>query len=132
MVSSVFDLCSLPQQAGFGWTNGVVLQLLYLYPDMDIPPSSSDHSKQNLGWISVIVLAVVGVVVAIPCVVWCRWIYTTGRDRYWGRVRNEHLIAAQGGISHSRSHSPTTYTNRYTDSDSNDMIYNETLLEFDV
>ena len=103
---------------------------------MDIPPSSSDHSKQNLGWISVIVLAVVGVAVAIPCVVWYRWIYTTGRDRYWGRVRNEHLIAAQGGISHSRSHSrphsPTTYTNRYTDSDSNDMIYNETLLEFDV
>lgn len=114
----------------------MVLQLLALYPDIDISPPSPDHAKQNLGWVSVIVLAVVGVGAGIPCVLWCRWIYTTGRDHYWGRVRNEHLIAAQGGISHSRSHSrphsPTTYTNRYIHTDSSDMIYDETLLEFDV
>ena len=124
-------------QAGFGWTNAVVLQLLSLYPDTVIPVSSTDHAEQNLGWISVIVLTLVSVVVAIPCVLWCRWIYTSGRDRYWGRVRNEHLIAAQGGISHPRPHSrpqsPTTYTNRHINSDSQEnIIYGETLLEFDV
>ena len=111
----------------------MVLQLLSLYPDTDI---SSDHSEQNLGWVSVIVLTLVTVAVSIPCVVWCRWLYIRGRDRYWGRVRNEHLIAAQGGLSHARSHSrphsPTTYINSYANTGSDDMIYDETLLEFDV
>ncbi|CAI8011659.1 Trehalase [Geodia barretti] len=123
-------------QTGFGWTNGVALKFLSLYPDMVISPSSSsDGAKRNLGWVSVIVFMVVSVAVSIPCLVWCRWLYVTGRDRYWGRVRNEHLIAAQGGISHSRPHSPNpTYTNRYTVADINGSsdIYNETLLEFDV
>ena len=118
------------------WTNGIALKLLSLYPDMVISPSSSsDGEERNLGWVSVIVLMVVSVAVSIPCLVWCRWLYVTGRDRYWGRVRNEHLIAAQGGISHSRPHSPNpTYTNRYTVADINGSsdIYNETLLEFDV
>ena len=120
-------------QTGFGWTNGVVLHLLSLYPDID---TTSDHSKKNLGWVSVIVLTLITVAISIPCVAWCRWLYINGRDRYWGRVRNEHLIAAQGGLSHSRSHSrphsPTTYINSYTHDGSDDMIYGETLLEFDV
>ena len=115
----------------------MVLHLLSLYADTTMP--SSERTERNLGWVSVIVLALVTVAVSIPCIMWCRWLYVTGRDRYWGRVRNEHLIAAQGGISHSRTHSrahsPTTFHNRYT-IDSNgshdDMIYDETILEFDV
>ena len=116
----------------------MTLKFLSLYPDIVIS-SSSDESKRNLGWVSVIVLAVVSLTVSIPCLLWCRWLYTTGRDRYWGRVRNEHLLAAQGGRPHSRSnsrpHSPnTTYTNKYAAdlNGSSDIIYNETLMEFDV
>ena len=123
-------------QDGFGWTNGVTLKFLYLYPDVVIP-SSSNRTEQGLGWVSVIVLLVVSIAVSIPCLLWCRWLYVKGRDRYWGRVRNQHLIAAQGGVSHtSRPHSPsTTYANRHAadiNSSSDDIIYNETFLEFDV
>ena len=114
----------------------MTLKFLSLYPDIALP-SSSDGTEPGLGWVSVIVLLVFSVAVSIPCLLWCRWLYFRGRDRYWGRVRNQHLIAAQGGgVSHSRPHSPpdTTYTNRYADdiNGSSDIIYNETLLEFDV
>lgn len=133
---------SFSSQVGFGWTNAVSLKFLSLYPEISISPSSSSRSHQDLGWVSVIVLILLGVAVTIPCLMWCRWLYVTGRDRYWGRVRNEHLIAAQGGISHSQPQSPhhhnNTYTNIYaSDNDiignnNDDVIYNETLLEFDV
>ena len=102
---------------------------------MNIPDPPTHHKGQNLGWIAVIVLTIVTIAIFIPCVMWCRWIYTRGRDQYWGRVRNEHLIAAQGGLSHSqpqsRPQSPTTYVNMYADSVSPDTS-DEMMLEYDV
>ena len=97
-------------QTGFGWTNAVVLHFLALYPDLTpaiLPPS--EH-QPSYGWISVLVLLILSVAVATPCVLWCRWIYRRGKTRYWARVHNEHLMVTSGGRA-----SPTMYTNPYAD-----------------
>lgn len=72
-----------------------------------------------------IVLVVVVVAVAIPCVLCCRWCYRSGETRYWARVRNEHLVAAGGGggggggtytgVRDRDHYSPTVYSNEYAD-----------------
>ena len=94
-------------QSGFGWTNGVTLHFLSLYPDITLPQNDATPS---FGWISVLVLLIIFIVLMVPCVLWCRWMYRTGEKRYWRRVQNEHLLTATGGRG-----SPTTYANRYVD-----------------
>lgn len=99
-------------QEGFGWTNAVVLEFLSLYPDLE-PSEEEEEEGESLGWIAAVVVFTVVIAITIPCVLWCWWMYRRGRDKYWARVRNEHLVATSGG----RSPSPTVYTNRYIDAD---------------
>lgn len=118
-------------QSGFGWTNGVVLYFLELYPDLAVTESTNNSAettdpgsstettlgdgteatpgnstalppgdKQSLGWLAAPILVVVlAVLVVLACVVWCRWLYSAGERRYWGRVQNEHLQAAGGATA---------------------------------
>ena len=103
------------KKSGFGWTNGVVLHFLSLYPDAVLTPNKTvtpSASNGALGWVTLPFLVVVITAVSVPCFIWCRWMYLTGERRYWAKVRNEHLIATSGGRS-----SPTVYTNRYVGTD---------------
>lgn len=97
-------------QTGFGWTNAVVLHFLALYPDLTPSMLAPSQHQASLGWITVLVLLVLSVAIATPCVLWCRWIYRKGKTRYWARVHNEHLVVTSGGRA-----SPTMYTNPYAD-----------------
>lgn len=105
-------------QSGFGWTNGVVLYFLWLYPDLTVtdesglPINATDPTDANttttrppsikrrsLGWVAAPVLLLLAAAVLVLCGVWCRWLYRSGEQRYWRRVHNEHLRAAAGGTT---------------------------------
>lgn len=60
--------------------------------------------QESLGWIAAPVLLCLAVVLIGLCAVWCRWLYQTGERRYWGRVHNEHLVAAGSGGGGTSSH----------------------------
>ncbi|XP_064403898.1 trehalase-like isoform X2 [Halichondria panicea] len=69
-------------QAGFGWTNGVTLHFLSLFP-----ASTVDHPP-SLGWVApVVVLLILLIAGTLPCVLWLQWIYKTGERRYRNRVQ---------------------------------------------
>lgn len=103
-------------QSGFGWTNGVVLYFLWLYPDLTTdesghtdrltdptnsssPSTSSPSTGSKLGWVAVPVLLLLAAAVSVLCGLWCCWLYRAGERRYWRRVHNEHLRAATGNSS---------------------------------
>ena len=110
-------------QTGFGWTNAVVLHFLALYPDLT-PATLPCCYQPSLAWITVLVLLVLTVSVVTPCAIWCRWLYHTGKRKYWARVHSEHLVATSGGRA-----SPTVYTNPYADNGIQDR---KDYLHFDV
>lgn len=96
-------------QSGFGWTNGIVLDLLHTYPLSSPAQSTSQSTSHSLIVTLVVLLALVVciVLVSIPCVCWCRWLYVNGKQRYWARVRNEmvqhHAASSNTGDSYDIS-----------------------------
>lgn len=77
-------------QAGFGWTNGVTLHFLSLFPT-----STLDRSPAPVGWIAAVVLIVLLVLGAFPCALLLRWMYITGEKRYKARI--QHSAAPDEG-----------------------------------
>ena len=75
----------------------MVLHFLQLYPDLDVTDVLSPGNKSSLGWIAAPILLLALALITLLCGVWCRWLFRTGKRRYWGRVHNEHLRAAGGG-----------------------------------
>ena len=98
-------------QAGFGWSNGVTLHLLSLYPDM---MTSSDQQS----WVGVVVGVGVGVALATICVglcvLWGRRTYVQGHNRYWARVRREQFLAS---TSSDRPPPPSSPPHKYSETD---------------
>jgi len=100
-------------QSGFGWTNGVILDLLYLYgSSLSVPPlsnatnmtnntnvtnttssSSDNRSSDSTTWIIPVAVLVPFIFLSVVCIIWGRWVYKRGKKRYWQRVQNEHLMA---------------------------------------
>lgn len=106
--------CALHVQSGFGWTNGVILDLLHLYgsslstsllqnmtnstnatdPNTTNTDSSSNSNRDgNVAWVVPIAVLVPLIFLCVVCVIWGRWVYKRGKKRYWQRVQNEHLMA---------------------------------------
>ena len=101
-------------QSGFGWTNGVVLDFLNLYPNSEPLPGGGGGDSTSISKTSVVLLStflslfMCALLVLIPCVVWCRWLYINGKRKYWARVRHEQDLHSSGGESHQ---SPSVFEN---------------------
>ncbi|XP_065920770.1 trehalase-like isoform X2 [Dysidea avara] len=110
-------------QSGFGWTNGVILDLLSLYgSSLTAPPlnltttpvpttaGNHDNDSNSAAWVAPIAILIPLMLLSVVCVIWGRWVYKRGKKRYWQRVQNEHLMAYgatedSGGVGQGRSYS---------------------------
>ena len=91
-------------QTGFGWTIAVVLHFLDLYPSISTIRETTSVNPEPFWVIGLVLgLLLVTIVTVILCGVWCRWIYTQGKVKYWRRVQNEHMMVAGSGGSSSGS-----------------------------
>ena len=91
-------------QTGFGWTIAVVLHFLDLYPSISTIRETTSVNPEPFWVIGLVLgLLLVTMVTVILCGVWCRWIYTQGKVKYWRRVQNEHMMVAGSGGSSSGS-----------------------------
>ena len=108
-------------QTGFGWSNGVVLDFLNLYPKS--VPSSSDSSRLDKTAITLIStflsLFACSLLITVPSVIWCRWMYIDGKQRYWARVCDEQMIHN----SSSDPQSPAVFENPGAREWSDDLEY---------
>ena len=107
-------------QLGFGWTNGIALDFLNLYPKSTPfeATSSSGFGTTDLILVSVFLsLFTCALCISVPCIYCCWWVYNDGRRRYWARVRDEQPIQ-----SPSDPRSPSVFENPsatdWSDSDS--------------
>ena len=119
-------------QSGFGWTNGVALDLInsyYATQSTPNPPSvttSSSSSSPYLWFISIIPLSLL-ITVTLLCLCWCQYLYRTGKTRYWARVRHEQLLH-----SSSEPQSPIVYSNPDAIDDDNSNVINNVYRHSDV
>ena len=107
-------------QAGFGWTNGVALQLMNTYPSLVLT------EKSILTWLAAVLLPlVVLAMIAACCTCWCCWLYHHGEQRYWARVRNTHLLYANAGKSQEEDKNPVLENMFVEDYDSDSCTENQ-------
>lgn len=116
-------------QSGFGWTNGVCLDFLNSYPDAS--PTSSSSSHFYFLWF-LLIIPIVFICLLITCVFCCRRIYTSGKNKYWARIRNEHLLHSSLSSNSSDAQSPTFYENPNAIDTANGDLTNTTYRRIDV
>lgn len=135
-------------QDGFGWTNGVILDLLNLYgSSLSAPPlvnitnttnttdtnptdmgSSSNNDRSNNDrsnntvWVIPIAVIVPLIFLCVVCIIWGRWVYKRGKKRYWQRVHNEHLMAYGATDDSGQGYNiGELYENKYFDTEHEEL-----------
>ncbi|XP_019851831.1 PREDICTED: trehalase-like [Amphimedon queenslandica] len=105
-------------QSGFGWTNGVVLDLLSSYYTTNPPTvTTSSPSRSPYLWFIALVPISLFLLVTLLCICWCHYLYRNGKRRYWDRVRHEQLLHSSGS---SEPQSPMVFSNQDAIDDNED------------
>lgn len=118
-------------QSGFGWTNGVCLDFLSSYPDAS-PTSSSSTPSYFYFFSFLVIIPIVLICLLITCVFCCRRIYKSGKNKYWARIRNEHLLHSSLSSNSSDTQSPTFYENPNAMDTTNGDLTDTTYRRIDV
>lgn len=101
-------------QSGFGWTNGIALHYLQLFPDLQLATVSTATA-----WITTVLLVFFLFTTYFLCTLGCWQVYHSGKRRYWARVRHEHYVHSTTSSSPT---SPTVYENQAAISEQQDLL----------